>query len=79
MKSHTTVRSMVATCTLMLIAALTPCTAFAASAAEIDRDVTAALKHLYDQFPAAKTVGETAKGILVFPSIVKGGFIVGGE
>jgi lipid-binding SYLF domain-containing protein len=63
----------------MLLAALAPNAAFAASAAEIDREVTASLKNLYEQSPAAQTLGETAKGILVFPSIVKGGFIVGGE
>jgi len=79
MKSHITVRSIVATCTLLFVITLEPSTTFAASAAEIDRDVTVALKNLYDQSPAAKTLGETAKGILVFPSIVKGGFIVGGE
>src|SRR5262245_10089951 len=79
MKSHTTGRSMVASCALMFVAALAPCAAFAASTAEIDRDVTSALTNLYDQSPAAKTLGETAKGILVFPNIVKGGFIVGGE
>jgi lipid-binding SYLF domain-containing protein len=64
---------------LICIVVLAPSVTFAASAAEIDREVTAALKNLYDQSPAAKTLGETAKGILVFPSIVKGGFIVGGE
>src|SRR5262245_6869735 len=79
MKTYTTVRRMAATYTLIFIAALTPGAAFAASAAEIDRDVTTALKNLYEQSPAAKTLGGTAKGILVFPSIVKGGFIVGGE
>lgn len=79
MKTHITVRSMVATCTLMFLAALAPRATFAASAAEIDRDVSTALTNLYAQSPAAKTLGGTAKGILVFPSIVKGGFIVGGE
>ena len=53
--------------------------AFAASAAEIDRDVEAALKELYVSSPAAKDLSTTAKAILVFPSIVKGGFMVGGQ
>lgn len=52
---------------------------FAASAGEIDRDVTIALKQLYAKSPAAKALGEKASGILVFPSIVKGGFLVGGQ
>jgi uncharacterized membrane protein AbrB (regulator of aidB expression) len=39
----------------------------AASGAEIDRDVKTALKKLYAESPAARTLGEKAKGILVFP------------
>ncbi len=51
----------------------------AASAAEIDREAAAALRALYAATPAAKELGAKAKGILVFPSIVKAGFIVGGQ
>lgn len=54
-------------------------TSCAASAKEINRDVDAALKALYAKSPAAKALGEKAVGILVFPSIVKGGFLVGGQ
>ena len=53
--------------------------AAAASAAEIDREVKSALEDLYGQSASAKAMGEKAKGILVFPSIAKGGFIVGGQ
>lgn len=56
---------------------LSPGMASAASKAEIDRDVDASLKILLDSEPDAKVLAETASGILVFPSIVKGGFIVG--
>lgn len=56
-----------------------PDPAIAASAAEIDSDVNAALKSLYVSSPVAKELSTKAKGILVFPSIVKGGFIVGGQ
>ncbi len=51
----------------------------AASAAEINRDVSKALKTLYAKNAAAKSLGAKAKGILVFPRIVKGGFMVGGQ
>lgn len=51
----------------------------AASAKEIERDAKSALETLYLKSPAAKVLGEKAKGILVFPRIVKGGFIVGGQ
>jgi lipid-binding SYLF domain-containing protein len=56
-----------------------PNPAGAATAAEINRDVKRALGDLYAKSPAAKTRGEKAKGILVFPGIVKGGFLVGGQ
>lgn len=51
----------------------------AASAEEIDRKARSTLEHLYSKSPAAKALGEKAKGILVFPSVVKGGFIIGGQ
>jgi lipid-binding SYLF domain-containing protein len=50
--------------------------ALAASAAEIDRDVTAVLQTLYANTLGAKDLGDKARGILVFPNIVKGGFLV---
>ena len=49
------------------------------SKAEINRDVTAALNQLYASNPVAKTISEKAVAVLVFPSITKGGFIVGGQ
>lgn len=56
-----------------------PDSAAAASTAEIDRDAGKALEILYAKSPAAKALAEKAKGVLVFPGIVKGGFIVGGQ
>ena len=68
---------------LVLVAvALTGATAsraHAASAAKINKEVTAALKTLYASNPTAKLIGENAKAVLVFPSIWKAGFIVGGQ
>jgi lipid-binding SYLF domain-containing protein len=48
-----------------------------AEAAQIDRDADAALKNLLKDTPEADTFRKEAKGILVFPTITKGGFIVG--
>ena len=42
-------------------------------------DATAALNKLYSSQNVAKTLSEKAAGILVFPNIVKAGFIVGGH
>lgn len=49
------------------------------TAAEIDREVKNTLKGLYAESASAGTMDKKAKGILVFPSIVKGGFLVGGQ
>jgi lipid-binding SYLF domain-containing protein len=49
------------------------------SAADIDRDVDQALASLYQTSPEAKTLSKQAKGILVFPSVLKAGFIGGGS
>jgi lipid-binding SYLF domain-containing protein len=51
----------------------------AGSAAEIDRDVDYALQSLLESNPAAKKLASKARGILVFPSIVKAGFMVGAQ
>lgn len=54
-----------------------PGPAGAASKAQIDTDADAALQQLYTSTPVAKMLAREAKAILIFPSIVKAGFIVG--
>jgi len=54
-------------------------TATAAATEGLDSQARAALKTLYDGSPAAKALGERAKGILVFPNIVKAGLLVGAQ
>jgi lipid-binding SYLF domain-containing protein len=51
----------------------------AANASQISADARAALKKLYASNPGAKVLGEKAKAVLVFPSILKAGFIFGGQ
>jgi lipid-binding SYLF domain-containing protein len=45
----------------------------------IDDDVTTALQKLYASVPVAKRIGAQARAVLVFPHIVKAGFLVGGQ
>jgi len=54
-------------------------TAYAESAAGIDADADAALSQLYESQPVAKMLSEKAAAVLIFPNIVKAGFIVGGS
>jgi lipid-binding SYLF domain-containing protein len=61
------------------LAPMIPRTTAAATAEELRRDSAAALKNLYATEKSAKLAGEKAKAILVFPTIVKGGFMVGGQ
>jgi lipid-binding SYLF domain-containing protein len=51
----------------------------AASAEEMDQAGVAALERLYATTPVAKLLAGEAKGILIFPSVVKAGFIFGAE
>jgi lipid-binding SYLF domain-containing protein len=53
--------------------------AMGASAAEIDRNATQALTILYHTTPGSKALADKARGVLVFPKIVKAGFIVAGQ
>jgi lipid-binding SYLF domain-containing protein len=75
----TRIITLVAALALVAVPAFTPQAAFAASAAELNREAQAALKTLLARTPAARSLEKKAKGILVFPSIVKAGLIVGGQ
>jgi lipid-binding SYLF domain-containing protein len=53
--------------------------ALAATAEDLDRDAAQALQLLYNSNPAAKTIGQNATAILMFPSVVKAGLVFGGS
>lgn len=65
---------------LVTFAVLVPLdSASAATAAQISRDSRTALRRLYANNRSARILGERAKAVLVFPTIVKAGFIIGGQ
>ena len=64
---------------LVVTPPMTVRTALAASAAEINRDANSALAKLYQTHPDTKKLGAQAKGILIFPSIYKAGFMFGAQ
>lgn len=51
----------------------------AASAPEINADAYATMQKLYNRVPGGADLASRAAGILVFPSVVKAGFGIGGE
>ena len=58
---------------------LTAAMARAEAAAELTKSSKAALRSLVTNDPAAKLLNDKCKGVLVFPSIVKAGFLIGGQ
>jgi lipid-binding SYLF domain-containing protein len=56
-----------------------PVSSWAASATEIDAKVNFSLKTFYEKVGPAKELSGKAKGILVFPDVIKAGFGIGGE
>ena len=70
-------RLLVATSAVAGLLAQAP--AHAVDANMLEQDARAALQSLYDGAPGAKSLGEGAKAVLVFPNVVKAGFVVGGQ
>jgi lipid-binding SYLF domain-containing protein len=54
-------------------------TAPAANHAAIDNQSDATLARLYAEVPGARQIGADAKGILIFPAVLGGSFVVGAE
>jgi lipid-binding SYLF domain-containing protein len=83
MKENNKSRTVVVFTVLMLVSAgfSTWWAEFAAAAStkEIDKKATQALATLYKTTPGAKDLASKAKAVLIFPDIVKAGFMVGGQ
>jgi lipid-binding SYLF domain-containing protein len=62
-----------------MIGSVSPSPLLAASAQELQRDASQALRNLYAKNAAAKLLGKKARAILVFPNILKAGFMFGGQ
>jgi lipid-binding SYLF domain-containing protein len=71
--------SALATITATALVLAFPARTSAVDASKIDRDVSAALKTLYARNSGAELVGRNAKAVLVFPHILKAGFMFGGQ
>lgn len=64
---------------MLVVCLFVSVTAQAASKQEIDSDVQYALQAFYDLNPGNKELASKASGMLIFPSVMKAGFVVGGE
>lgn len=62
-----------------LLLAAVPGASVAANRADLERDAQASLRTLYGASPKAAELGRKARAVLVFPQIVKAGFMVGGQ
>jgi len=74
---HRSPRTLLAAVLLVLVALAS--TAQAKSARQIDIEVDAAIKNFTLNVGGGQQFLNSAKGVLVFPSVLKGGFVVGGE
>ena len=64
---------------LTAVVSLAPDPARAATAAELNANGHSALSRLYAQSDRARKYSKQARAILVFPKIVKAGFMIGGQ
>lgn len=64
---------------LLAIGILAPSSAEAMSKAEINAKVKATMTIFYQQVKSGKELARKARGILVFPEVIKAGLVIGGE
>lgn len=63
----------------LLFSFLMPLSAYAATAAEIDINVDEAIERFKQEVAGGERFLDKAKGVLVFPNVIKAGFGIGGE
>lgn len=80
MKARATAdRRLAYTAILLSCVVLAAPAAQAASSAELDRESAKALEQVIASNPGARALAKDAHAVLVFPRIVKGGFVFGGQ
>jgi len=68
-----------AVCLTLILGCILAKHSYAATAKEIDVSVDVALERFQKEVSGANDFLQSAKGVLVFPSVYKAGFVVGGE
>lgn len=70
-------KSIIVSCAAVAIAATQLALFNKPNTAKIDSEATTALNQLYSQSPSVAQLGAKAKGILIFPDVLKAGFVFG--
>ena len=70
---------MLASAAALPMSASTFTTANAATADDLNKDVSQAVQSLYKANPLAEQISKNARAVLVFPSVVKAGLVFGGS
>jgi len=78
-KNRRTLLAIGAATAMALSLATFPQSTMAATAEDLDRTSAEALNALYKTSPVTKDIAARAKGILVFPNIIKAGLVFGGS
>jgi lipid-binding SYLF domain-containing protein len=78
-KSSVVKVSLLAICITVTFGFFLSTTSFAKTAREINANVSAALDRFRTEVKGADEFLKSAKGMLVLPGVIKGGFVVGGE
>lgn len=76
---HISLALMLAGATALPVSAITAQSANAATAEDLNKDADQALDLLYKTNPAALNISKSARAILVFPKVIKAGFVFGGS
>lgn len=77
MNNYQRILFVVLSLTIALMSMMLPRESSAATPMGIEKNAQMSLEKLYASQPAAKTIGEKAKAILVFPNVFKAGFLGG--
>jgi len=64
---------------LAVIIGILPVSSYAATANEIDASVNASLNRFVKEVKGAQEFLDAAKGVLIIPKVIQGGFVVGAE
>jgi len=79
MKTNRSSWQLIALLLVLTCLGIVPSSGMAAPVQELEREADLAIEKLYRTTPVAKKLAAEANGVLVFPSIIKAGLMIGGQ